>query len=163
MVSIVRFCVVERRSFNDAHFSAEIDGVVEGTALVVAMEMGCRDMWVVALRGHPKPFNTAEGSQFIAILPFIVKSIAGFAANENQSIFDMQLSELLVMSTRLISTLSSAELAGNIRAKTLRLFQCEHTCAWWRAHRAAHGERVAAFSAEPGPRQNNRRRTGMRE
>jgi hypothetical protein len=128
---IVRFSAITKETVNCPNmrehpsFSEEIDGKVDGPALVLAMDIGRRDTWVVALRGHAKPFNTADESQLNAILPFIVKSIAGFATNEEQSSFNTQLSELLDISTFLTSSLSPAVVYTIIRDQIQKLLQSE--------------------------------------
>jgi transcriptional regulator with GAF, ATPase, and Fis domain len=91
----------------------------------VTIDIGRRDTWVVALRGPSKPFNTANESQLNAILPFIVKSMAGFATNEQQSNFNTQLSELLDTATFLTSSLSPAVLYTKIREQVQKMLQCE--------------------------------------
>jgi hypothetical protein len=75
---ISKISATEKRTINCPNvqdhptFSEEIDDIIEGPVLIVTMDIGRRDTWVVALRGHSKPFNTANESQLNAILPFIV-------------------------------------------------------------------------------------------
>ena len=110
---------------NDSHFVAEIDGQVDGPCLFVSMSMGKRDSWSVALRGRSKAFTTTDETQLTAILPFIVRSVAGFANSEEQLLFNAQLSELLDVATLLVASLNPSDIIKLILEQTKSLLHCE--------------------------------------
>ncbi|OHS94817.1 3'5'-cyclic nucleotide phosphodiesterase family protein [Tritrichomonas foetus] len=110
---------------NNDHYNEKLDGIVEGPALFVSAAMGRRDCWAVALRGRTKQFSTADESQLNALLPFVVRSVAGFSNSEEQSIFNAQLSGLLDVAAMLTSSLNLQELIKTLKEQTQSLLQCE--------------------------------------
>lgn len=100
---------------SESHFSTAFDSKIEGPLLIVSLMTGKRDAWSVALRGRQKLFSTADESQLTALLPFLVRSIAGFSSSEEQSAFNASLSELLdsAATMTMISTTTRIKLNNN--------------------------------------------------
>lgn len=122
---LVGFSVTSQTTINsnnpkkESHFSELFDSQVEGPLLVVSSMFGKRDAWAVALRGRQKMFSTADESQLSALLPFLVRSIAGFSSSEEQSAFNSLLSELLEVAAILTSASSMATTRTTISSNSI--------------------------------------------
>ena len=128
---IVGFAVSARAVVNspevceDPHYSEEIDGCLKGPALALSTQMGERTAWAIVLRRKAKQFSTFNEVQLKAMLPFVMKSVAGFTDECEESNFNSQLSELLDAATVITSKSGVSELVSVVEDMGRKILMAE--------------------------------------
>ena len=128
---VVGFAVASRTVVNsvdvtqDPHYAEAIDGCVKGPVLSLSTQFGERTAWAVVLRRKAKEFSTFHEVHLKAVLPFAVKSVAGFTDEFEESNFNSQLAELLDAATIMTSKTDVAELAGVIEEQMKKILMAE--------------------------------------